>query len=184
MHLVFWSITDLPHCVVKWVWGQEGWTGPIVCWGEGVIGVKRFGLLDGSSPLWMERKERWAGWSQPLGIRVELDWPTPQIRWLLKRAQRVSGPSLWRSGLMDSPKLGMLDTLILFPQITHLLLWRKLCLCHLKNKKLLRWCESKFYNLLWKRINNISQRFPASETLEDAAASAFRYDQPLFKKRL
>lgn len=26
---------------MKLDWGQEGWTGPIVCWGEGGIGVKK-----------------------------------------------------------------------------------------------------------------------------------------------
>lgn len=75
---------DLTHCIMKWDWGQGGWTGPIVCWGEGVTGV-RFRLLEGGSPLWMERKERRAGQSQPLGMRVDLEWPSPRIMWLLNR---------------------------------------------------------------------------------------------------
>lgn len=76
---------DLTHCIMKWDWGQGGWTGAIVCWGEGVTRVRRFRLLEGDSPLWTERKESRAGQSQPLGIGVELEWPTPRIRWLLNR---------------------------------------------------------------------------------------------------
>lgn len=115
---VFGSALELPHCIMKWDWGQWGWTGPIVCRGEGVIGLRWFGLLEGGSPLWMERKEKRAGQSQPLGIRVELEWPIPRIRCLPNRAQRVSGPgpSLWRSGLKEFPIRVMLDTLTLFPQ--------------------------------------------------------------------
>lgn len=33
--------SDPARCVMKLDWGQEGWTGPIVCWGEGGIGVKK-----------------------------------------------------------------------------------------------------------------------------------------------
>lgn len=122
--------SDLPLICPIALWsgieGRGGSTGPIVCRGEGVAGVRRFGLLEGGSPLWMERKWRRAGQSQPPGIRVELEWPTPRIRCLPNRAQWVSspGPSLWGSGLMDSPKCVMLDTLTLFPQGA-LLLHRK-----------------------------------------------------------
>lgn len=77
--------SELTYCVMKCDWGQGGWTGPIVCWGEGVTEGRRFRLLEGGSPLWRERKKRRAGQSQLLGMRVELEWPTPRIRWLLNR---------------------------------------------------------------------------------------------------
>ena len=66
--------------------GRGGWTAPIVCWGEGAVGARRFGLLEAGSTLWMGWKERRAGQSQPLGIGVELEWSTPRIRWRPKQS--------------------------------------------------------------------------------------------------
>lgn len=133
----FWSAPDLPHCIMKWDWGQRGWTGPIVCWGEGVIGVRRFGLLEGGSPLWMERKERRAGQSQPLGIRVELEWPTPRIRWLPEQSSagiqsRTFFVKVRLDGFPRTCDAGYFD-----PVPTQYLpadrnLWCNLCLCLLQ----------------------------------------------------
>lgn len=93
--------SDLPHCIMKWDWGQGAWTGPFVCWGEGVIGASRFGLLEGGSPLSMERKERRAGQSQPLGIRVELEWPAPRIRWLPKSSTGIQSRTFFVKVRLD-----------------------------------------------------------------------------------
>lgn len=165
VQLVFWSSPDLPHCVMKWDWGQGGWTGAIVCWGEGVIGVKRFGLLEGSLPLWMERKETRAGQSQPLGIQVELEWPTPRIRWLPKRAQWVYSQDL----LCEGQAWWILQNSwcwILWP-CSHTL---PFCCIETFDAISVSVSEKEFYCLLWMLIHNTAHWFLASKTLEDTAA--------------